>query len=259
MSTFHSRWLVPAATLLVLGGLWLAPISPLAISRADVALGQGDPVRAVRLYDQVARWTPVASVRARALDRGAAVYSTELNDAASARERLERLVDEIALDPADEARIRGRIGRLYLRERRPTKAAKSLLAAVDLDPDAVESPRRLVLAARALAEAGHPRKAAVVWERLGDAHTPWRSRSWLGLAELHLAAGDVIHALPLFEDVVAHGTPEEQSAARLGVSVCQERLGDLDEAVAALTEADLPDMVRRSRENALRARQAWIP
>lgn len=255
--TPRQRWFAAIVLPAVLGVVWLAPVSPAALSRADVALGAGEPVRAAMVYDRVAAWTPIQGVRKRALERGAAVYSAELNDPAAARMRLQSLLEE-DLDPRTYAEIQARIGALLLRERRPIRAAKAYQKSVEADPDALDAARRMARAARALGDAGYHHKAMGLWSDLLAEHPPWRGRANLGRAELHLASGEVGAALPLYEDVVIHGTADEQAAARLGVSVCLEKLGDLDQAIAAIDGAELPEDVRQSRANALMARQLWL-
>lgn len=237
--------------------LWLAPVSPLAMSQGDVALGQGAPVRAARVYDAVATWTPFDATRAEALRRAAAVHAGELNDPRGSRQRLETLLAEDLTAP-ERAQVLDRVGRLWLQERWPGKAAASFQMAVAVDPESPDVAARMAYAARAYGEAGRVDDANEQWTRLAEEHPGWRGRANLGRAELALAGRRVTAALALFEDVVEHGLPEEQAAARLGISVCLEKLGDLDSALVAIDQAELPEDVRRSRTDALRARQAWL-
>ena len=252
----RAGWFAASSTIACLGLLWLAPVSPLAMSQADVALGQGRPVRAATVYDAVSKYTPFASTRAEALRRAAAVHAAELNDPRGARLRLERLLDE-PLHTRERADVLARMGQLWLQERRPGKAAAAIQMAVVMDPESHDTPARMALAARAYGDAGRDEDANEQWARLADEFPAWRGRANLGRAELNLARRQIPAARHLFEDVVEHGMPDEQAAARLGISVCLEKLGDLDNALAAIDLAELPEDVRRSRTNALRARQAW--
>ena len=250
------RWWSPLGTAVLLGVAWWAPASPVAMSRADVALGRGDPARAARIYDAVARWTPFRTTRIEALRRGAAVHGAELNHPAGARSRLQALLRE-PLSDAERAEVLARLGRLHLQERRFARAARVLERSVQADPDALHAADRMEAAARAWGDAGAFDRAERGWQDLLAAHPAWRARAHLGLAELYLSRREPARALPLFQRVALDGLPEERTAAQLGVSVCLEQLGELDEALAAITDADLPEDVRRRRAHALRARQAW--
>ena len=146
---------------------------------------------------------------------------------------------------------------LHLQERRVLRAAESYRAAVLVDPESLDAPAWMDAAARAYRDGGDHVEAQRQWSELLARHDAWRGRANLGLAELHLAQRQIAPALRLFEDTAQHGLPDEQAAARLGISVCLEKLGDLDQALAAIDGAQLPDQVRRSRTYALRARQAW--
>ncbi len=250
------RWLSFVGTALALGVLWVAPVSPAAMSRADVALGQGDPARAARIYDAVGRWCPWRATRVEALRRAAAVHGAELNHPAGARARLEALLRE-ELSPRERADVLAWLGQVHLQERRFARAARVLERAVQMDPDAAEAAQRTAWAARAWDGAGEQGRAERAWRALIEDHPAWRARARLGLAELYLGRRQPERALPLFQQVALDGLPDEQSAAHLGVSVCLEQLGELDRAVAAIDEAELPEDVRRRRAQALRARQAW--
>lgn len=248
--------LTAGCTLAALAALWVAPISPLAMSQADLALGRGRPEVAAARYDAVARWTPFRATRAEALRRAAAVYEAELGDHESARARLEQLL-ELPLPDAERASRLAEVGDLWAFDRKFARAANALKASVEADPDAAEAAARMVRMARAFGEANLIGKAKRQWAALADEHPPWKSRANLGLAELHLATGEIPQALSLYREVAAHGADDERAIAKLGESVCLERLGDLDQALAAIDGTDLPDGVRRSRERSLIARQAW--
>lgn len=251
------RGLLPVLfTIALLAATWYAPVSPLAMSQADLALGHGRPEVAAARYDAVARWTPFPATRAEALRRAAAVYETELGDHDTARARLETLLD-LPLSDGERAERLAQVGDLWLHQRRFARGAQALKASVEADPDAADAAERMDRVARALGEAQLTGKAKRQWSALRDEHPPWKWRANLGLAELHLASGEAQEALALYRDVAVHGAPEERAIAKLGESVCLERLGDLDSALAAIDGTDLPDSVRRSRERSLQARQAW--
>ena len=237
-------------------GLWLflvTPLSPLALSRGDVALGQGDAGKAVRIYDRVADWCVLASTRQRALERSAAVYASELNDPEQARRRWSALLVHTD-DAAERARVHHRIAEQWMATRHPEQAARSWEAAYQDDPEYAEY---LALSGRALVLAGRPRRALATWSRVVREHPEWRGEANLARAQVHLSRGSVDEALPLFEDAAAHGDPEVAAVARLGSATCLERMGSLDEALAALDLAGLPQDVHRRRADAIQARAVW--
>jgi tetratricopeptide (TPR) repeat protein len=244
--------------LVLAAGLWVSPASPLALSRGDVALGQGQPADAVALYDAAAEWTPFPSMRRTALDRAATVLEAELHDPSGARQRLNELLQD-ELGPEIRASLGARVAATYQLEGKHARAAAEWRDALEIAPEAVDAALWRARSAGALADAGRPRRALAQWVLLVQEHPAWRAQANLNRAQLLLAGGDVSEALPLFEDVVRVGDAAEVAAGRLGASVCLERLGNLDEALARLDLADLPDDVHRTRADGLRQRALWAP
>lgn len=229
----------------------LTPVSPLAIGQADAALGRGDAVGAAARYDAVAAWNPVRSVRRLALRRSATVWSVELGDREAARVRLERLARS-GIDGAELADTREEIGNLLLDDGQLAEAARLLAAAADADPTSPDAADRLIRAAQTLDEAGDRKGADAAWDRVADRWPERRSRAELGRAEARLASGDVESALEQYRAALKHAEdPQLAAVANLGAATCLERLGDLDQALAAIDAADLPDDVRASRARAL--------
>lgn len=236
--------------------LWGFPASPFALYRADVMLGTGNPTQAVRVYDAIARYNPLASVRGLALERAATALSVELGEPGEARVRLE---DRLYMRMSDEARasLLERVGELLVQEGEQLDAARRLRESHDIAPDLREAPGRLDRAARAAAGGGNYELAGRLWRRLGQVHPEHLARSELGLANIALAQGDVLNALQSFQTAADHAfDPDVASVANLGAATCLERLGNLDEALAELDEADLPQAVHDSRAAQIRARGA---
>jgi len=181
-----------------------------------------------------------------------------LNDLNGARQRLLLLLEE-DLGIAERADVLAEIGALWEHEYRPARAGASWLAAAEADPESPQSVERRAAAAAAFGEAGRVQKATRLWVEVVQADERWRARGNLARAGLMLAQGRPTQALPLYEDVVRVGDDDERAAGRLGASVCLERLGNLDEALAEIDAAELPDGVRATRANSLRARQYWAP
>jgi TolA-binding protein len=149
------------------------------------------------------------------------------------------------------------LGRLRLADKRPGAAARAFLYAYESAPNAPEAPRRLRAAASARETAHDLRGADALWQRLADEHPDQRADALLARGELALGGADATEALRLFDEA-AHAAPNtpQASAARLGMSTCLERLGDLEGALAEIDASDLPPDVHDRRAEAVRARIA---
>jgi tetratricopeptide (TPR) repeat protein len=224
-------------------------------------LGHGSPLAATELYDAIAHTNPLPHIRAQALERSALTWSVELGMPQEARIRLEELLHEEMTDP-QRADLLDRVGELLILEGHVLEAARRLREAHDIAPEMAGASERLARAARAAASGGDLDLAARLWRRLGDAHPEERARSELGLANVALSKGDMEVALQAFEAAskfagdLAVGGHEVASVASLGSATCLERLGELDEALAELDEADLPSEVVERRAARIRAREA---
>jgi tetratricopeptide (TPR) repeat protein len=236
--------------------LWTSPVSPVALWRADVLLGQGRAHDATALYDAIAATNPIPGVRARALDRSALTWSVELGQPTEARVRLEELLYH-RMSRAEQAEVLDRVGQLLLLEGQPLDAAVRLREAHDIAKELPTAPARLARAARAASLGNDLELSARMWRRMGQDHPSELARAELGLANVALTRGDVEEALASYQAAAAHAVDAEiASAARLGAATCLERLGDLDQALAALDSADLPPAVFESRAARIRAREA---
>lgn len=244
------------ASLAVLGAaMWVLPGSPVTLWRADAAVGAARVVDAVALYDDVASSGWTQGLRRRALHRSAALYSTDLARPAQARAQLERLLS-LESDPLREAELHERIGHLWAVSREPALAGRSFMAAHAALPTHSRAPERLVLAGRAVAEAGKVLHASEIWEQLGEAYPTHRSIARLAQARIALANDDAQAAHRLFSEALTTArSADERAAARLGVATSLERLGNLDEAIAELDQLDLPGGVRDRRLDSLRVRR----
>lgn len=234
--------------------LWLSPMSPTALGHADASLGMGNPERAVARYERVARLNPVAWIRAEALYRAGMVYAVDLDEPAKAREHFEQAV---SLFPEHEraAEIHERVGQIRLSEHRPEAAWRAFMAAYEVNPDDPRASERLREAARARGEAGDRAGAEALWDRIAVEFPEHRTRALVAKAALRLASDNPEGALPLYEQVAEQATdPNVIAVARLGAATCLERLGSLEEAMAELDEADLPEGVRESRRKSLNER-----
>lgn len=235
--------------------LWMTPVSPAALGRADAHLGQGDAPEAAHAYDEISEQNPWADTRQEALYRSAMVHAMDLGDTEAARGRLHRLAALGGVTRAAEAWES--IGRLRLDEGHPRAASRAFVNAWEVDPDAARAVQRLEAAARARTEIGDVHMALKLWRRLEREHPEHRDAGLVARAQIALAQGEAADALGLFDEAARLSeNPELVTVARLGVATCLERMGDLDEALAAMDSLDLPEDVLEARKEGLRVRHA---
>jgi len=229
--------------------------SPLAMSFADAAAGAGHLDAAIERYDTIAAVNPSEAVRADALWRAGMMLDADRHDAAAARSRFRRLS---VMEGSD---LRGpayaQVGRILVtEERRLSAGGDALWDAQRVAPGHPDARRWLAGAAQAYAEAGEASSSERAWTALARDYPGDRVTALLGRAALKLAADDTTSALHLYRlaQDSAPATSAVAAVAGLGVATCLERLGDLDEALAELDAADLPDGVRSARAGGMRAR-----
>lgn len=254
------RFVLRAAAGVVLGwGLLVGlPIAPLALDGADLLQVSGHSELAVEHYERIGALHPIAEVRSEARLRAARVAVEELHDIARARRSLERLLSDRGF--GNEASMAWeRLGRLQQADGDLASAAQSYQNAFRSDRTSTEARRRLVLSARTHAEAGHLRIASKLWSRLAKRYPEERAHSLVGQARLSLLAGDAQEALNLYERAIPHANdPALRRVARLGAATCLERLGNLDEALAEIDGAFLPDTVADRRRQGMQSRRAEL-
>lgn len=237
---------------LVAAAVLVTPASPLALGRADAMLGRGMPEAAVANYEAIGAASPFASMRGTAFKRAARVYELELGRPADARLAVKRAL-ALGVSAVEEGQLREQLAELYLSEDNDSAAGKQFKLAYEADPTV---PARLVRAAEVQATAGQHQAAQALWKQVKADAPDLSGRADLGIGELSLSSGRPSAALAPFQR--ASRSPDEgvANAARLGLATCYERLGELDGALAAIDQADLPDPVRERRKNALIERQS---
>ena len=249
-----------AAAGVVLGwGLLVGlPVAPLALDGADLLHAAGHDDLAVEHYDRIAALHPLVQVRAEARLRAARLAIDELHDIDRARASLEQLLSDRG-SSEQAGRAWERLGRLQQADGDIASAARSYQYAFRSDRTSTEARRRLVLAARTHAEAGQLRISNKLWSRLAKRYPEERAHSLVGQARLSLLAGDAQEALNLYERAIPHANdPALRRAARLGAATCLERLGNLDEALAEIDGAFLPDTVADRRRQGMQSRRAEL-
>jgi tetratricopeptide (TPR) repeat protein len=243
----------------VASGLWLASnMSPTALWSADAELVRGNPHLAAERYDAIAKATPFPYVRAQALERAAQVYGLELERPDLALQRWSlRLLDGVSGD--DRAVIHTEQAALLVEDWRFHEAALAFEQAWKSAPHAEGAWHRLASAARLHASHGRAATARSLFMRLADRHPEQAGHAAVGRAELLLREGDAHGALSLYEEAeTLTNDVVLQAHARLGAATCLERLGNLDEALAAIDMADLPgDVLDARREGILSRRDRY--
>jgi tetratricopeptide (TPR) repeat protein len=239
---------------LVVAFVVLSPASPAALTVADGALALGHAEFAASRYEAIGVQNPISSLRRRALRRAAEVWSLELDRPDSARDALHALLD-LGGESAELEQAHSTLGRLHERAGEHAQAGQHFETAAGL-AHGEHSAALLVRAAECAAAAGQRTQALARWSRLVRQHPAFRSVGNLGRAELRLAEGSAAEALVLYRDASTHA-PDAllRDVAQLGVTSCLERLGRLDEALAAIEATEeLPADLRAERALGLRAR-----
>lgn len=224
---------------------WISPMSPIALARADAALGEGRVGDAVALYDQIAAANPSAVVRGRALHRAAVLYDAELSDGMTAKTRLQRLARGKGAERALRAWAWEELAsRSWERQGRAGDAARLYDKAVRMAPRDVDAPRRLARAAEAHAAAGQTGKAFRHWERLRVEYAGSSVQADLGEAEFRLQLGDPAGALTLYERAMAgEGTERQRRLARVGADAALQGLAQAEGgALAGIDPSEVLDV-----------------
>jgi len=137
----------------------------------------------------------------------------------------------------------------------PVRSARMLEVAHDEDPSHPESAEWLMKAADLASAQGRAHWAQKLWERVADTHPEQANKALLTLGRELLAQGDQVAAYASYQRVALdEATAEERSLARIGMSICLERMGDRDAALAELDELSREDPMWRQRRDRLQVR-----
>jgi len=237
------------------GFLFTSSTSPLALAIADAEFGRGDHVQALAHYDAIAQRTLSTVHRDLSLERAAMIYASELRDVDTAITRLNRLI-EVTESPIARTQAFLSMGRLLLESGSEDRAAVAFNKGYLSAPESKDGRKSLSLAARAYMEASQLTEAVDAWKLLMSLGQDSVYQAQLGLAETHVALGNVELALPIYRAVTKNKAVSEDVAvtAQLGIATCLDRMGNFDEAVAELDEADLPGDVFQTRSELILAR-----
>ena len=117
-------------------------------------------------------------------------------------------------------------------------AIESLLLAEALDVSHVQSGEWMLEAGEFAEQRGEHNRARRIWESAVERHPELRAPVTLRWARSLLAEGESGLAFESFQNValLPRASQAQRSLARMGMSICLERLGDLESALAELDE-----------------------
>jgi len=138
----------------------------------------------------------------------------------------------------------------------PLQAARLLQVAALKQPSHPEAGQWMLQAADIANGADRPKWAERLWTRVADVHPAHAVAALLNLAREHIAQGDHASAYAAYQRVALdEAGASEVTLARIGMSICLERLGDRDAALAELAEAREDDDGWMQRREALIGRR----
>lgn len=230
--------------------LWWTPVSPLALARGDVLLGQGDPHAAVAHFDRVARLNPIIDLQRAARRRSADIMRTTLRDPLGARLRIRQIAEDADLLAAERAVAWEQLGELlHISFNDAAGAAGAYRMAYDSAPRDERAADRLVASARATESTGELDDAHHAWDRVARKFPDRRADARLSQASLLLGRGRISQALGLFDKALdADPSPTTRAIAERGAQTCKERLGVMETALAELLLPELPPHLEAIRK-----------
>jgi tetratricopeptide (TPR) repeat protein len=232
-----------------------SPASPLCLLRADFLHGLGQVESAVGVYDQIADAGLSASLRREALHRSAVLMRIELERPMEARSRFERLAKTYVVD-SDRSEAWHQVA-LILAESGadPEGAARAFEQSAALLGTREPAVALWMSAAQQWVRSGQGARSKQIWLTLTERFPSHRSAAYVALGQYSLGREFAGVALSWFEHAVDHAKTEDgRGLAKMGVAICLERLGNLDEAIAELDSADFPEDVREVRRRKMRER-----
>lgn len=231
------------------------PLSPLALSRADVLVAAGRFEEAGQLYEQVGLRNLVAEVRREGWMRATLVWMTDHRDPLRARTCAQQILQDAEATDAQRALAWERLGRLLAGPlARPEEAAGAWRMAYETAPEDPQAGERLVASARVMTEAGHADEAHAVWEKVARRFEQHRAEARLAQADILLAKGRLGQAREAYKGAIEAAQIEADKAlASEGREVVEERMERLRTALSALEARDLPPELKARLEKAERA------
>ena len=127
------------------------------------------------------------------------------------------------------------------------RIAKEYATAARLNPENPKAGDWWIASGNHWQVAGNTVAAQQAYEMGIERHPTDADRARLALANLQLAQGEIDLALELFQTVASANSSSLTSVARMGISVCYERMGDLDSALAELDDSEAQWSERRNR------------
>jgi hypothetical protein len=243
------------ASVLAIGALWRAPVSPVALLRADELLAEGLPIAAAVHLQHIAQQNPLPAVRRGASERLLSLYLGDLNNPLGARLLLQDMVGDPARSPSERAAMWERLARLLqVRFDDPEEAAGAWRMAWEADRADPHAVWRRVEGLQIMTDIGRGEDVFREWENVQRDAPEARAVALLNLAQIELGRNLYGNARERFRDAraaAAEGT-ELQQLADEGVEIVEKRFAMREEALSRAAAADLPAKIRAQLEKASR-------
>ena len=236
-------------------GFVLLPFSPGSMLFGHFLHGLGQTSAAVSMYDQIAERGCFKSQRLSALQRSAVLMAVELGESTESRKRWELLARR-SDDAAVKAEAWRQVGQSLGREGlHPNLAAQAFERSASLFAGPEQAAEQWMAAGEEWMAAAEPVRAMQIWLRVTKEYSHHASQAFVALGQMSLRQNQAEQALSWFDNAVDHAKNEDQRGlAKMGVSISLERLGNLDEAIAELVAADMPEDVRDVRRRKMKER-----
>lgn len=243
------------ASALAVGALWRAPVSPVALMRADGLLAEGLPIAAAEHLQRVAQQNPLPAVRRGASERLLTLYLSDLNNPLGARLLLQEMAAEASRAPADRAAMWERLARLLqVRFGEPEEAAGAWRMAWEADRADPKAVWRRVEGLQIMTDIGRGEDVFREWENVQRDAPEARAIALLNLAQIELGRNLFGNARERFRDARA-AAPDGSELQRLadeGVELVEKRFALREEALSKAAASDLPAKIRAQLEKAAR-------
>ena len=219
-----------------LGCVW-SPGSPLALDRADAAMAQDEPDKALQIYAAAERWGWTQTIREHAMFRSALVEATAMDDADAAATALEDFVG-VGQSDAMLADAYALLGGVYASSGTDAaRAADAFEAAARRAPEDARVASWYAAAASSRELAGDPVGALRDLGHLVSLGGLSGVDGWVGIGRIRFELGDLAGAYDAYQNgLLERPDPNRGQIVRLGMAHALERLGEADAAVAELDE-----------------------
>jgi tetratricopeptide (TPR) repeat protein len=216
----------------------LGPYTPLALDRAEGAIARGELSEALEGCEQVSRWGLLPRWRAQAHYRKATLHARWLDQPGVAAAELRAMLREGPGDPTLEALGLQLLAESLERRGRHRRAAERYEQLARISP---QPAPWLEAAALAWERAGRPDRALLRQAALPLHSAEHGAHAALAMGRITLGAGRTDKAYAYYAQALAADSNADHShLARLGMAMALDAMGQHEQALAELDEAE-PD------------------